>query len=171
MKKILLVLTSAITLFAFSSCKEKAEPISLNKSYTCEAEITFGDIQANAGINRLGNGVWDIELTSPSNLAGLAICYDNELAKISYNGLSFEIAKEDLPIQSMLTALTQALDNAANENNINCFKKGNKITAEGKLNNGEYTITIDEKSGAMLNLTLPDLNLDVNFSKYKVQTT
>jgi len=167
MKKIFAIVVCIVTMLPLCSCAKKSEPINLNRLYSVDAEVQFASFSANIGLNRLGNGVWDINFTKPENLNGLSVSYENEMAKISYKGLSFSLAKEDVPVNALVSSIAKVLDNAALGKEMSFTKKNNEIIAKGEIDNMEYIITLDSKTGVILELQLPKSDLKVNFSGYK----
>jgi len=170
MKKIFAIVVCIVTMFPLCSCTKKSEPVNMNRLYSVDAEVQFANFSANLGLNRLGNGVWDITFTKPENLNGLSVSYENEMAEISYKGLSFSLAKEDVPVKALVSSLAEVLDNAALGKEMSFYKKNNEITAEGKVNNMDYVITLDAKAGVILELENPKSDLKVSFSEYKLMS-
>ena len=170
MKKLIALAICLLLLLPFGGCAKKSEPVNMNRLYSVDANVKVGNFTADIGLNRLGNGVWDINFTKPDNLNGLSISYENDKANITYKGLSFALAKEDIPVKAIMSNLTNVLDNAALGKDISFTKKDGKITAKGKVNGIDYSITLDEKTGTILQLALPKQDLEVSFKDYKLMT-
>ncbi len=123
MKKIISLLICLVLIFAFCGCSKKTDPVDMNRIYSVDAEVKLGDYSANVGLNRLSNGAWDISFTKPDNLKGLAITYQNDKADVSFNGLNFSINREDIPVNAIVSTLTNVLDNAAYGRELSFTKK------------------------------------------------
>jgi len=170
MKKLFAFFMCLVMIISFNGCAKKTEPVNMNRLYSVEADADFNGFSANIGLNRLGNGVWDITFSKPDNLNGLAVSYENDKANVSYKGLSFSVAREDIPAEALVVALTKILDNAAIGKDISYTKKDGETTAKGKIDNIDYSLTFDKKTGCVLKLELPKMDLSVNFSDYKLMS-
>ena len=167
MRKIICLCISFLILFSFAGCSKKTEPVAMKGLYSINADVKLGDFEATVGLNRLGNGVWDINFTKPDNINGLGVSYQNENMKITYKGLAFSIPRDDIPIKSIVTNLTSILDNVSLGKNVDFRKDGDKVIAKGKTDSGSYKVTFDEKTGSLVSMELEDIDLTANFSGYK----
>lgn len=167
MKKIICLCISFMILFSFMGCSKKTTPVAMKSLYSISADVKLGDFEATVGLNRLGNGVWDISFLKPDNINGLGVSYQEENMKVTYKGLSFSIPREDIPIKSIVTNLTSILDNVSLGTKVDFRKDGDKVIAKGKTDSGSYKVTFDEKTGSITSLELGDINLTANFSDYK----
>lgn len=167
MRRIFAVWIFALIILSFSGCSKNAEPVNMNKLYSVTADVKMGDVSATVGLNRLGNGAWDVTFTKPDNLNGMSVSYENDKANISYNGLTFTINKEDIPASAIVSNLTKVMDNAALGSDMSYTKEDGKITAKGKVDNNAYELILDENSGIPVELKLNKIKMDVNFSEYK----
>ena len=167
MKKIICFCLSFCIMISVIGCAKKAKPVTINGLYTINAEVQLGEFEATVGLNRLGNGVWDINFSKPDNINGLSVSYQDENAKITYNGLSFSVPRENIPVEAIVTNLTSILDKVAYGNEIEFTKKNGTITAKGKTDNGNYKVLFDEKSGKLLSVELEDIDLKADFTDYK----
>ena len=170
MKKTILLIICLVLIFALCGCSKKTDPVDMNRIYSVDAEVQMGDFSANVGLNRLGNGAWDISFTKPDNLNGLAITYQNDKADVSFNGLNFSINREDIPVNAIVSSLTNVLENAAYGRELSFTKKDGKITVKGKVEDTDYVLTLDEKTNSLLELDIKKQNLHVTFSGYKLMT-
>ncbi len=168
MKRFIPVFLSVILIISFSACSKKADAVDLNRLYSVTAEISYNGFNSTASLSRLGNGAWDINFTAPETISGMNITYVNETAEVTYKGLSFSIPKEEVPLSSIGEILTKVLDNAATASDTQYTEKNDKIKVKGETAGNKYELTVDKKSGAILNLEIEAIKLDASFTEFSL---
>lgn len=170
MKKIFALFLCGLIMLSFCACgKEKTTAIpDLNKLFTSTASITYGEFEAAATVNRLGNGLWDVEFTSPTTLAGVKLSYNGEDITASYMGLSFSIPKDAAPIKSVLTMIFNSIDKSAEKVDMPCAEDEGITVFSGTGDQGDFSISVDKASGNLVAFEMPDEKLKVEFTDYSV---
>ncbi len=160
-------------LFACRGSKGGAElpPVDWEKSFTAKADIHFGDIEATATINRIGDGVCDITLISPQALNGMKFQYNGNDIEISYLGMSVTMDDDSMLANAMTAAIVKAVDTAARGSGISMKKSGKAILLEGENENGSFSLTFDKENGSLLSLIVPALDLECTFGKSEKDTS
>lgn len=171
MKKFLSIcMISMITIFSVSCTAGKNNsPLTtadIRESFSCNASITYGELQSRSAIKRFGKGMWENEFISPDTVAGVKLVFQNDEVTASYKGLEFSVPKSAMPFQSMLSCLIQAADDIYESDEIICSEKDGVLTYEGKLEQGDYEICFNAESGFIQSFTMPNMELVIEFSDY-----
>lgn len=144
---------------------DEIPPVDWEKSFTAKADIHFGDIEATATINRIGDGVCDITLISPKALNGMKFQYNGNDIEISYLGMSVKMDDDSMLANAMASAIVKAVDTAARGTGITMKKSGKAILMKGENENGSFELTFDRENGSLLSLNVPALDLECTFGK------
>lgn len=152
----------------FFACRNRSEntilpPADLTKNFTAKADIHFGEMEAVASINREGDGVYNVTLVSPKALNGMSFQYNGSDITISYLGMSVALSDDSLIANAMTTAIIKAVDTVARDQGITMKKSGNAIVMKGENDNGEFELKLDKKTGSLLNLKIPEMDLECTF--------
>lgn len=167
MKKLIAVFMCLILIIPFSSCAQKTDAVNMNRLYSVTADVKLGNLNSTVDLNRLGNGAWDMNFTKPESLKGIAVSYENDKAKLTYNGLSYSMERDNIPVSAIASNLSKILDKAALGTDMIYTKDNGKITAKGSIDNGSFEIVFDANTACPIELKLAKINLDVKFSDFK----
>lgn len=138
----------------------------LPQGFCATADITYGKLALTADISRISPADITLTVNSPEQLAGMQFTYDGSATKVSYYGITFEIPKNTAAAKALAGAVFSAINDAVGKNGSVSYKDG-KMIIEGRVDEGRYTLTLDEKTGAVIALSLPDLKLSCTFSDFK----
>ena len=122
---IIAVVIVALLMGVFWACSRNGNsndivPLDLEQGFTAKANIHFGEIEATADINRIGDGVCNITLISPKALNGMNFQYNGSDIQISYLGMSIKTDDDSLLANAMTSAIVKAVDTAARGSGIAC---------------------------------------------------
>ncbi|MBZ4670615.1 MAG: hypothetical protein JG769_919 [Oscillospiraceae bacterium] len=167
-KKIAAGFLSLVCIFMLCSCKgEKTSATpDLNKLFTGTASIACGDFTAEATINRLGNGMWDVEFTSPKTLSGVKLSFNGDEITASYLGLKFTVPKDTAPVKGVLRMLFDAVDKTSEKADTVCTQKDGQMILDGEINSEKFKIIFNKETGALSAFEVPDKDLKIEFSSY-----
>ncbi|NMA79468.1 MAG: hypothetical protein GX967_02335 [Clostridiales bacterium] len=162
------ILLIVLSLSILTSCKGKDSPTppDLNRGFTCNADINYGDLSATAEIKRTGAGVWDLKFTSPKNLKDISLSYSEGDVKVGYKGFSFSISESALPIKAIASSIIGAIDNAATQSGIDVKSSGDDFIINGKTDVGNYILTINPEDDTVISVSIPDIDLLVTFDSF-----
>lgn len=157
-----------LMMLTFSACKKETTMAApdLNKLFTVTASVQYGDFNAAATVNRLGNDMWDVEFSEPSTLAGVKLSYNGEDITASYLGLSFSVPKNAAPVKSMLNMLFKAIDKSAMGLDMPCTEEDGIMTFSGTGDFGDFTLSMEKSTGNLVSFELPDEKLQVQFADF-----
>lgn len=172
MRRLLAIFLAFTLCIGCTGCKSKPNPkemqkIDLQKGFSATANISYGSLQAVAEINRSGVGLCTIELTSPSHLKGLKFELADGRTTVSYRGLKVDLTEEGMLASAVTSAISNALDTAAQGTGITFTKRSEGIVIAGKNDLGAFELTFDPKAGTLVRLSIPTVELDCSFGDYK----
>lgn len=165
-KRVLLITSLMIFLTSCGTVGgEKTTPKDVfSEPFSCDANIITPDIEATGTICRYDVGCWDIEFSEPSTLSGVTLSFDGVNSEASYKGLSFSMPKDAVPINSILLCLANAVDEISNSDEKSATSKDGILTFKGSTDCGDYILTVDEKTGDIMNFQMNNLELVIAFS-------
>lgn len=167
------VLTIAVTAFCFAACNVtgggggSSRKNGLGNSFSAAVSITLDRLEAEGEIKRYGDGVWEIEFSSPNTLSGVKLEFSEGNVLASYKGLSFSVPQSALPVKAMMLNLIRAVDENARLEELSGEESDGMLKISGALDGGEYVITVD-KDGNLSSFEMANNNLKMAFSELRV---
>ena len=170
MKKIFSVFVLFVIMISITGCGKENKPCApdLNKIFTVNAAVESGKFKTEAIISRLGDNMWEAEISSPETLKGIKLSYSGEDITASYMGMSFSVPKNAAPVKGMMTMLFNAIDKSAALPEMPCIEDETTKTFSGETENGKFEITVDKTTGNLTGFEMPDNDLKVVFTDYSV---
>ncbi|MBE6857389.1 MAG: hypothetical protein E7500_08240 [Ruminococcus sp.] len=167
MKRLIALSATAITLLSLASCSavtgEKGSvPNGLAESFKADVSIDLDELDAEGSLRRYGNGMWEVEFTSPNTLSGVKLSFDEGNAEASYKGLKFTVPQSALPVKAMMLNLIEAVDGYSNESELTGKEEEGNIELKGTLEGGDYILEID-RQGKIVSFEMPNNKLDMEF--------
>lgn len=162
MKKLLFVLLSSICLM-LCGCAEEEKEIAVERFFECNALMTVNGEETQFALERTGEGIWQIEFSSPKRLSGITFNVTPEEYIISMGELSVQSSMQRYE-KSDVSIITQVLESAIAGKE---FQKSNDGTyvLQGVHNKNAYLLTVD-KNGIPLSLKLEGLGTECEFSEF-----
>lgn len=136
-------------------------------AYSMQAEMQYGEGQtAQLMLTRYSGDLWEAAFAEPASLAGVVIKFDGNAVSASYKGLEFTVPKSALAAKNMLEYATDALDYAAETDQLSCVMQEDGTwcyTADS--DGGSYTVRF-AATGEPVGFDMPSQPLCMNFSAY-----
>ena len=129
-------------------------------SFRCKADITFGEMQATADVVRSLDG------STRVTMQGLQFDFAEDKISLNFKGLKLDVEPTSFLASSAASALVNAFETSLNGDNLDITSKGGVATVTAKGESGNFTLTLDESTGAPLSLSVPSLDLNCNFSEF-----
>ena len=174
MKKWLAAVLSLVIILFLGGCAGKDESPApsetttpMNSSFTAKGDITFGDLSATVDFSRTAPGAFTAVLTSPEALNGMTFSYEGETVQVSYKGLTLHLQEDGLAVKAMTSAIVDAINSAMGDSGMNVKVKGDTASITGENDNGAFTLSLNKKTGAFVELLIPSLDLSCKFSDFK----
>lgn len=168
MKRLITFAIAAITAVCLFSCAvtggdKTSKPNGLGSHFQAAASVVLGDLEAEGTVKRFGDGMWEIEFSSPNTLAGIKLEFNDGSVDASYKGLSFSVPQSALPVKAMMLNLISAVDSTAGSEQLTGTEENGLLKISGTLDGGDYELTVDE-NGDLASFAMPNNKLTMNFS-------
>ncbi len=168
MKRLFVFMFTVIIITVFTGCNEKT-PVknakaNLDSAFECNMKIVYDDSEFDGKLKRMGHGAWEAEFNSPETLSGVKLSFLNGDVTASYKGLSFTVPKSALPLKSILSNLMTVVDELSVLDELECTVKDGMMIVEGDVEQGPYTLKIDEKTGWISEFEMKNVNTKMTFS-------
>lgn len=167
---IILVLIGFFLLMTFIPKGEKIPPkqisTNLHKSFDAQATIKMKDLIMEADINKTDIGACTIKVKEPKTLKGMEFQYNGNDIVVSYRGLSVKLDENSKLVSSVAAAIVNSIDTAASPSGIHVEMEKGALILTGDSDSGEFKIVLDKKTGNMLSLDIPQLDLECNFDNF-----
>ncbi len=170
MKRTALAAVAAGAVIMLSGCDGKIpfteKRLDFNKSYTVCAEINCDRLKAKADVTRAAAQDWQFTFTEPKQLKGMTLSYGKSGLSGSLGDLSFS-ADENSEYAMLPEIIAASIDTLAALPTESLLKEDGAVVAEPTFDGEKVTVTMDEKTGALLSLKCPHYQLAVTFSEQK----
>ena len=103
---------------------------------------------------------------TPKHLEGLSLSFENNMCKLEHNGLAFEMNMARFPETAFGSALVNAMIAIFNDTNIEKSKVNDDWHYKGESKSGNFLYIQNGISGAPKYLSVPSLDLTVEFSNF-----
>lgn len=167
MKRLIITFVLLISVIVLTGCGEKktmkSAKTGLSSAFSCDMKLLYDDSEFCGKITRSGTGLWNIEFTAPETLAGVKLSFINDDVTASYKGLDFTIPKKAMPVKSIISNLISAVDELAGSEEMQCVTNDGEIIVEGELEQGEYKLVMDEKSGCVKSFEMKNIKAYLTF--------
>ena len=141
----------------------------LDSAYAADASVEYGTGQtAVLKLTRHDKGVWEADFSEPDSLAGVVLQFDGNAVSASYKGLAFSVPKAALPAKNMLMLAAEALDAAADSQELHCkAQEDGTYCWAGNSDAGSYTVTFAE-TGEPIAFEMPSQPCKITLTNYTV---
>ena len=165
MRKYLIILLVLFSVLLTACNNKTAEKPTVSGEFSCKVSINYNDKDYSATVTRIGQGVWNAEMTEPKTVNGMGLHYENGEVSVKYKGFSVNLPNSSVPMKTLLSQIFEAVDNIANNPNVKSTKTDNGVAVEGETSGGKYIITFD-KDGNLLSVNIPTKKLTVTVESY-----
>ena len=140
-------------------------------AYSVDASVEYGSGQtAVLKLTRYEAARWEADFTEPDSLAGVVLQFDGSTVSASYKGLAFSVPKSALPAKNMLMLATEALDTAAETQDLHCKSQDDGTYCwTGNSDAGSYTVTFAE-TGEPVAFEMPSQPCKITLTNFTVLT-
>ncbi|MGN0619060.1 MAG: hypothetical protein ACI4J7_08580 [Ruminiclostridium sp.] len=157
------LLGAGLLLSGCSAPKIQTAVPDIDKSFSAEAELSYGKDSCTVQMRRFGENSWEFCVTEPFPLEGLIITVNDGETKLTmYDMESLADVSEEAVSAARL--ITDAFE-AAIDNRENAAASEGIITLSGQAPTCTYTLTIDEK-GTPTGLTIGGRGVSAEFTKF-----
>lgn len=160
-----LVVTACVLLFGCAR-KQETPPImdeNLPNGFSATVTFTVSGVTAVADIERSASETLTLTLTEPKSLYGISFILDKETAKATYKGMELDLGSDGLITKLAVSSMLKAVNAVLEEKNIKAKRVENAIIVSGTKENMDFTATLDPKTGMLVSLSIPSLDLNASF--------
>lgn len=137
---------------------------SLKQPFSASASIHTGDISAVADVNRTAPDQFTFTFQEPAQLNGLTFDYKGDMLGISYRGMSVNTSQDSLLAKGICAVIMRAINSASEQTGIQMEKQDGILSLNGSFDQRDFTVQLDESTGALLQVSIPELDLKCSFS-------
>lgn len=168
MKRLAAFVITILTAVCLAACtvagKDKTtKPNGLGGSFQAAVTVALDELNAEGTLKRFGDGMWEIEFSSPNTLSGVKLTFSDGNVSASYKGLNFSVPQSALPVKSMMLNLISAADDLAKNDELTGVEEDGMLKISGALDGGDYTLAVD-KDGNISSFEMPNNKLVITFT-------
>ena len=169
MKRLIAFVVTILTVLCITACSmptknKTSRKNGLNVAFQATVAIKLDRLEAEGTVKRFGDGMWEIEFSSPNTLSGVNLAFNGGNVVASYKGLSFSVPQSALPVKAMMLNLIKVVDTQARLDELNGVEKDGMLEISDKLDSGEYTLIVD-KNGILVGFEMPNNKLTMTFTE------
>lgn len=168
MKRLITFTITILTVLCLTACSmpmqnKTTRKNGLNTAFTSDVKINLDRLGADGIVKRFGDGMWEVEFSSPNSLSGVKLSFSEGNVEASYKGLSFSVPQSALPVKAMMLNLIKVVDDYARLDELKGEEKDGMLEVSGKLDGGEYVLIVD-KNGILSRFEMPNNKLAMTFT-------
>ncbi|MDR0947486.1 MAG: hypothetical protein LBM87_07090 [Ruminococcus sp.] len=165
MKKFSILILGLILAVSLTSCKTLTgtKVPDLDVPFTANIDVESEGLEFNADIKRLGNALWEMEITSLP-LQGMKITYTDEGITSVYNGFETITPIEEILPGNVFMQIFSAFDTAAATENPVLKERDGDIVFYGEIPASSFEILIDKESTALEELIFPESGIEIEIN-------
>lgn len=141
---------------------------SIKESFESNLTIQYGELAAEATFVRTSPGLCRLSVTSPEELAGTELVFEQDKVTLTYLGMTMSVDPSSVPGTAVIKLLTGAVDSVLQEEGVTLSYEDSVLLLEGQVGtSGNFTLRVDSETGNLLSLSVPDEALEVSFRDFK----
>ena len=159
----------AVSTALLCGCENAAMPFAEKLAYqekncTMNAEISCGELSAQAKVTRLAKGEWEFAFTEPKELMGVAVKLSDEGVTASLGALS--VTAEPSSVYNMLPQIiARAVDALPDTPADKITEADGVLTLENECADGKVVVMAKKSTGDLISLKCPYQRLAVHFTE------
>lgn len=154
-----------------SDTEQKKFSQTLNKSFSAKANIKLDQTTLVADINKTAPDAMTLQIAEPDTLKDLCFTYNGSDIVVSYKNMQVSLTDDSLISKGIAGMIMKAVNASTEESGISMHTKDGVLVLTGKTEEGKFTMQVDKKTGSILNLSIPSLDLECEFSNFMFQDT
>lgn len=170
--RLFLCVCAEILLMFLPGCQNRTQeapsvPIPLKPSFSSNAKIRCGNLEIKSIFSKEENGRFLLEFQSPEVLQGMSMQYTSDQITIEYRGLTGNYPPDGVSQKAIGKILIDAISSFCQGGTLEMRSNGTQLEARGKLqeSGNDFLLILEESSGKLLSLQVPDADLMVSFSE------
>lgn len=162
------LLCGGLILWRAMSAKQSVKKTQELFSGAFDAQITIksGEAALTAALGRDKDGEVTLTVKEPSPLAGVVLKQKGGQIIASYGNMEVPLKLQGLPAGSAVEPLFSMLSGAAEMIGASVQEKNGRLILSGDCSGGAYTVTLDKKSGTVLQVNFPQAGFTCDFERF-----
>ncbi len=136
------------------------------QSFTSTANIRYGEIEAQAVVERKIPQSCTVTFTSPEQLEDLKLVMESDQLHLSYRDLGFDITPDSMPSEAMIKLMLMAINAASKEEGISVSMDNDVVKITGTTEGEEFVLSYQRKDRHILSLEIPDKDFYMDFDNF-----
>jgi len=138
----------------------------LSGNFDATANINYKGISATATITQDSPLSCLVAFTAPDTLKDMRFEFSRDSVEVSYKGLSFDFDPSSVPGGSVANLAVSAINKVLLKEGLALSYEDGALAVGGSNENGAFTLVLDEETGNFLKLSVPDHQLEIDFSNF-----
>ncbi|MCH5348023.1 MAG: hypothetical protein J1E40_01745 [Oscillospiraceae bacterium] len=142
----------------------------LNVPFQSDVKVQAGELEFEGTVKRYGMGIWNMAVTAPETLEGLNISYNDEGVTAELDGLTMEIAMEDINSGAVFAQIFKAVDSAAAAGTLSCTDSEDGKIFSGEFSGGTYKLIFEPQSLTPTAVEIPSAGIFCELRGFSIIT-
>ncbi len=138
----------------------------VGKSFETTVQLTYGEISATMELKRELPDGYTILFHSPPSLEGIQLEAQGEDLLFRYGEMELASSWDQMPAGAVVKVLREAIQAVESGENLQTVPQDSTVAISGRLDSGDFTLTVDGESGAFLSMTALDGELTLTFEDF-----
>ena len=168
-KALLSALSVFFCIFLCSCFSSRPQTVCVGQGFRCEISLECSGMDIVAEVAHHAPGLCTVSIVRPDSLKGLTAEWEGGEIRIDHLGMSMSLDPDKFPDAAFLPAVLDALDSLslAGEINPEPDQTGDRCICRGYCRAGEYIAMLDNETGALYRLQIPDYGIDAGITKFE----
>ena len=142
----------------------------MNVPFQSDVKVQAKELEFEGTVKRYGTGMWSMTVTSPETLEGLTLTYNDEGVTAELDGLTLEIAAEDLGSGAVFAQIFRAVDSAASAGTLSCTETEDGKVFTGEFSGGTYSLIFEPQSLTPVGIEIPSSGIFCELRSFSIIT-
>lgn len=138
------VICLGISLALCSCSHSSTTPCDIDEQFTSQVTITQDGKEFSAELTRADADIWEMSFSKPDTVAGMKIGLTGGSCTLRFQGLSYQLDRNDLSPYSMVSIGCEAMEKLISKDDITCTADGGKLTEKGTVSGMEFTAVFED---------------------------
>lgn len=168
LRRFVCLMLSLVFVLTFCSCaKRKKAEQPVTTGFECDVDVQYQDMDVKGHLTRTSAGTLRMDVTEPATLNGLTMEWDGNDITLKLHGLSFGVNPDAIPQSALGKSMLEAFDAALGIRGSGKVTKDG-VSTTGQSAAGQFELTSDPDTGALLTLKIPSSELTATFSNFQM---
>ena len=175
-KKTILAVLAALMVFCGCHAAERQDPAkmaeqareTLAKPFQTTAKVRYQGMETTMTIYKKPMNCAVVTFDAPDTLKEMKMTFYTDRVTLSYGEMKFDFEPDSVPGQAASKLILSALNDALNDQGMNIRQEGEGVRFEGSMEQGTFSLLLDRESGNLLQLSLPEHDLEMEVLNFSI---